>query len=202
MGLTILFILPISAQELENIDEIAPFSEGLAGVRKGTQWGFINGQGELVIAFRDDIYWNENADSSRKDVLGIRYPKFSDGLCMISKSVEDGIPVFGFINTTGNSVIEPQFLNVYPFENGYTTGVLLDKTVKGENEFKLEIYEYKFFDVLVKSSGEIAEYFQRRDNILMSSRRYTTPKIEAKILVHRLVAHRGNNKRWQISKID
>ena len=45
MGLTILFILPISAQELENIDEIAPFSEGLAGVRKGTQWGFINGQG-------------------------------------------------------------------------------------------------------------------------------------------------------------
>ena len=83
--------------------------------------------------------------------------------------------MFGFIDKKGAVVIKPEFLNVYPFENGATTAVLLDKTVKGENEFKLEIYAYKFFDVLLQDTGEISDYFEKRDNILMTVQGYTTP---------------------------
>ena len=202
--LALLFTIPVSnyAQDLEELDEIAPFSEGLAAVRKNNQWGFINEKGTLVIDFRDDVYANRNADTSKSDISGIRYPMFNDGKCLITKKVEDGVPLYGFIDTKGNIVIEPQFLNVYPFKNGYTTGVLFDKTFKGENEFKLKIYEFKFFDVLVHSSGKIQEYFQRRHNIHMTKRRYELPFIGAKKLANDLVAIHIKDKGWQIRNLN
>jgi len=199
--LTILVALPISAQVLQNIDEIAPFSEGLAAVRKGQQWGFINEEGKLVIEFRDDIYTNPKVDVTKKDVLGVQFPMFNEGLCLIKQTVEDGVPVYGFIDKTGAVVIKPQFLNIYPFKDGYTTGVLLDKTVKGENEFKLDIYEYKFFDVKVSTSGEITDYFENRDHILMTIRRYTTPTINAKLISTGLVALHTPDNGWTIKSL-
>lgn len=50
---------------------------------------------------------------------------FNEGRCLITKIVEDGVPVYGFIDTKGNVVLEPQLLNVYPFKDGFTTAVLL-----------------------------------------------------------------------------
>ncbi|WP_047247430.1 WG repeat-containing protein [Maribacter thermophilus] len=200
--IVLMFTTALSAQTIGNIDEIAPFSEGLAAVRQGEQWGFINDQGTLVIDFRDDIYWNKNADLSKEDVAAVKYPVFNEGLCMIVKKVEDGVPVFGFINNKGETVIEPQFLNIYPFENGVTTGVLFDKTFRGENEFKLKIYDYKFFDVMVNTQGEITDYFEKRDHIQMTVKRYKMPDIGAKILNKGLVAIHKQDKGWEIRKLD
>ena len=199
--LTILVSVPSSAQVLDNIDEIAPFNEGLAAVRKGNQWGFINEDGALVIDFRNDIYWNQKADTSKSDVLGTAYPVFNEGLCLIQQTVEDGVPIFGFIDKAGTIVIEPQFLNIYPFKNGYTTAVLFDKNFKGENEFKLKIYEYKFFDVRVSKSGEITDYLKKRDHIQMTIKRYEMPDIGAKILADDLVATYKNQEGWSIEKL-
>tara|TARA_R110001592_G_scaffold4133_5_gene23177 strand:- start:11637 stop:12278 length:642 start_codon:yes stop_codon:yes gene_type:complete len=199
--LTLLVALPISAQVLQNIDEIAPFSDGLAAVRRGQQWGFINEEGTMVIDFRDDIYWNQNVDKTRSDVSGVQYPMFNDGRCIIKQTIEDGVPVFGFIDKTGAVVIPPQFLNVFPFKNGFTTAVLLDKTIKGENEFKLKIYEYKFFDVRLNTGGEITDYFEKRDHIQMTIRRYKMPEIGAKILSENLVATQKAGKGWSIEKL-
>jgi len=200
--LTILVSLPTSAQVLQNIDEIAPFSEGLAAVRKGKQWGFINQEGALVIDFRNDIYWNQKADNAKSDVTGTTYPVFNEGLCLIQQTVEDGVPVFGFIDKTGTVIIEPQFLNIYPFKNGFTTAVLFDKNFKGENEFKLKIYEYKFFDVRVSTSGEITDYLKKRDHIQMTVKRYEMPEIGAKILADDLVATYTNQQGWSIEKLE
>ena len=46
-----LLVLPfiLFAQELTGIDEIAPFSEGLAAIRKGNEWGFINKEGQSTV---------------------------------------------------------------------------------------------------------------------------------------------------------
>jgi|AntAceMinimDraft_11_1070367.scaffolds.fasta_scaffold07261_5 hypothetical protein len=197
-------MLPMAliAQELKGIDEIAPFSEGLAAVRQGNEWGFINEEGTLVIDFRKDVYWNKNLDTSKSDIFGVGYPMFNGGRCLITKEVEDGVPLYGFMDTKGSTVIEPQFLNVYPFKDGYTTGVLFDKTLKGENEFKLKIYEFKFFDVLLDASGNIEEYFERRQNIQMTKRRYQTPSIGAKRLADGLVAVHIKDKGWDIRKIE
>jgi hypothetical protein len=196
-------ILPVAvfSQNMKNIDEITPFSEGLAAVRKGDTWGFINEEGTLVIDFRSDLHWNKNADTSKSDVSGVQYPIFKEGRCLITKKVEDGVPLYGFIDTEGNTVIEPQFLNVYPFKDDYTTAVLFDKTLKGENEFKLKIYEFKFFDVLLDTSGKIDEYFESRQNIQMTKKRYERPFIGAKKLKGDLAAVYIKDQGWEIRKL-
>jgi len=200
MSLTL--TMPISAQILNNIDEIAPFSEGLAAVRKDNQWGFINEEGNMVIEFRDDIYTSSKVDASKTGVLNVKYPMFNEGLCLIKSTVEDGVPAFGFIDISGKVVIEPQLLNVLPFKNGFTTAVLFDKSFKGENEFKLKIYEYKFFDVRVSATGEITDYFEKRDHIQMTKKRYQMPEIGAKILNKNLVAIHKAGQGWTIDKLD
>ena len=126
---------------------------------------------------------------------------FNEGRCLITKKVEDGVPLYGFIDTKGNVVVEPQFLNVYPFKDGYTTGVLFEKTLKGENEFKLKIYDFKFFDVLLNASGNIEEYFERRYNIQMTKKRYKMPWIGVKRLADDLVAVHVKDQGWEIRKL-
>tara|TARA_R110002050_G_scaffold286468_3_gene437000 strand:- start:84705 stop:85346 length:642 start_codon:yes stop_codon:yes gene_type:complete len=193
----------LSGQSIKGIDEIAPFSEGLAAIRKGNQWGFINEDGVLVIDYRSDLYWNEDADTSKSDVLGVKYPMFKKGRCLITENVEEGVPVFGYINTNGDVIVAPKFLNVYPFSSdGYATGVLYMKTFKGENEFKLKVYEFKFFDVLFDTSGEIIEYLEKRDNIQMTKTRYKMPWIGAKALANGLAGVYIQDQGWEIRKID
>lgn len=199
----VMLMLPnvFHSQTVKNIDEIAPFSEGLAAVRQGNQWGFINEEGQMVIDFRNDIYWNKDADTSKKDISGVKYPMFNEGRCLITKIVEDGVPVYGFIDTKGNVVLEPQLLNVYPFKDGFTTAVLFEKSMKGKNEFNLDIYEFKFHDVMLDTSGEIIEFFNRRYNIQMTKRRYQMPAIGVKQLSAGLVAVYTQDQGWEVRKI-
>ncbi len=208
---TVLLLMPVLALSqtteqrnkptISALDEVAPFSEGLAAVRKGNQWGFINEKGTLVIDFRDDLHWKKDADNSKSDVRGVRYPMFREGLCMITKKVEDGVPLYGFMDTSGNTVIEPKFLNVYPFKDGQTTGVLFEKVLRGKNEFKLNIYDFKFFDVLVNANGDMEEYFGPRQNIQMTVKRYKLPFIGAKKISDNLVAVHIKDKGWEIRNL-
>ncbi len=187
----------VFSQSLDNIDEIAPFNDGIAAVRKGKQWGFINTDGVLVIDFRDDLHWNTAPNKSSRDITGTGYPVFKEGRCIVKKMVDE-IPIYGFIDTKGNLVIDYQFLNVSNFNNGYTTGVVFDKVFRGNNEFNLKIYDYKFHDVLMDLSGEIVEFFDRRYNIQMTKRRYQLPKLGAKLLADNLIALRTKENGWKI----
>lgn len=201
--LALLFALqcPLEAQEkLEGIDEITVFIEDLAAVRKGDQWGFLNRQGELVIDFRDDVVWNKEAQPDDEGVLGIRYPSFENGMCPVQK-LEDGIPIYGFINTDGQLVVEYQFLNVSSFKDGYATGVYFDKVFRGNNEFNLRIYDFKFHDVMIDSEGKIIEFFDRRYNIQMTKKRYKIPALRVKYLANDVVALFIQGKGWEIRKV-
>jgi hypothetical protein len=79
--------------------EATEFSEGLAAVKVGDKWGFIDTQGRMVIEpqFYDDRsiwateYW---------------YTGFSEGLAPVSV----GHFKWGYIDKSGNFVIEPQYL--------------------------------------------------------------------------------------------
>ncbi len=200
--LVVLFALPIStfSQDLKGIDEIAPYSEGLAAVRQGNQWGFIDEEGTLVIDFRSDLLWKKDADLSRSDVKGVRYPSFKEGKCIIWK-MEGDIPLYGFIDITGSVVIEPEFLNVRSFENGYTTGVLFRKEYMGKNEIKMTVYDYKFNDVLMDSSGKIVEFFGQRENIHLRKSRYELPYIWVKKLSDKAVAVKSKGEGWEVRKL-
>lgn len=189
-------------QELKDIDEVAPFSEGLAAVRVGNQWGFINEQGDLVIDFRDDLVWNKLANTEKADIEGIRYPVFKDGLCMIKEMLEEEeIYVYGFIDKTGVTKIKPEYLNVTEFDQGYAVGILMTKTFRGKNNFQLNIYDYKFSEVIVDQKGDIMRLLAKRDNIQMSKRRYELPDLRAKLLSKTLAAvKKGDN--WELMKLD
>jgi len=191
-----------NGQELKDIDEVAPFSEGLAAVRVGNQWGFINEQGDLVIDFRDDLVWNKLADRDKLDIESIRYPLFKDGLCMIREMLEEEeIYVYGFIDKTGATKIKPEYLNATEFNQGYAVGILMTKNFRGKNNFQLNIYDYKFSEVIVDQKGDIMRLLAKRDNIQMSKRRYELPELRAKLLSKTLAAvKKGEN--WELMKLD
>lgn len=190
------------AQTPEGIDELGPFQDGLAAVRKGNQWGFINADGELVIDFRNDLYWSPNAAAADLGIKAIEKPEFNDGRCLIVKEIEDGIPVYGFIDKKGETIIKPEFLNLRPFENGYTIGIIYEKVYQGQNEIKLKVYKYKFHEVLMDKNGKILEFLARRDNILLTKRRYEVPKLQAKMISENLVAVLTKDKTWEVKKLN
>lgn len=193
----------VCAQELNEVEEIAPFSEGLAAVRVGEKWGFIDQDGKLVIDFRDDLVWDKEATPDALDVSGVDYPKFKDGLCMIQDVLEEeGIEVYGFINTKGETVITPEYLNVTEFNENYALGILLTKTFRGQNRFQLNIYDYKFSEVILDTSGDIMLLITQRQNILMDKRRYELPKLTAKYLSKSLMAVKTNKNTWELRKIN
>lgn len=62
-----------------SFDEVSAFSEGLAGVRIGTDWGFVNLGGELVIPFR----FSNSGVSATGDYKGKSAFVFTDGKAWI-----------------------------------------------------------------------------------------------------------------------
>ncbi len=202
--LLIIAFLPFltCAQGLQAFDEIAPFSEGLAAVRKGNQWGFINTGGDLVIEFRSDLVWQKDAVKNKADVSGIAYPSFKNGRCMIQKQLEEEkIAIYGFIDTGGKVVIEPEYLNLTEFEGDHALGILFTRTFRGENNFGLRIYDYKFSEVVINTDGEIMRLIEQRNNIQMSARRYTLPELHTRILAKNLLAVKSPENKWKLLKV-
>ncbi len=200
--LFIAFLFVAQSQTIKNIDQLAPFSEDLAAVRKGDQWGFINKEGTLVIDFRDDLVWDKKTEDSKFGMLSRSYPMFEQGMCLIYTTGEEGIPLYGFIDNSGKIVIQPEYLNITSFDNGLALGILCTKTFKGQNEFKLNIYEFKFSEVLIDTKGEIMEFIGRRDNILMTPRRYEQPNLRSKMLSGDLLAVWSKEKKWEVRKLE
>ncbi|MCO5725159.1 WG repeat-containing protein [Robiginitalea marina] len=186
---------------LEGLDQVAPFHEGLAAVRKADQWGFINTDGELVIDFRDDLVWNASPDPEALGVRAVAYPHFQDGRCMIRALGEEEIPVYGFIDTEGRTAIEPEYLNLTEFQNGNAIGVHVKKTFRGTNNFQLNIYDYSFTEVVLNPQGEAVWPLGEVQDILMKKRRYSLPPVRAKLLGNQLVAVETTPGKWEVRKI-
>lgn len=90
-------------------DYASPFQDGLATVRTGRKWFFINEQGKEMITL----------DST---ILGIiEVGQFSEGLCPIRKAtILDKKPTrkYGYLNTDGKLAIPAVFDGAGPFHNG------------------------------------------------------------------------------------
>jgi hypothetical protein len=191
------------SQVLEDLDIIAPYNEGLAAVKKGDQWGFIDEKGNLVIDFRDDLVWNEKAIETNTDITGIRYPQFKNGRCLIRELLKDEeIYVYGFMDTSGNTVIKPEYLNVTQFDQGYAIGILMTKTLRGKNEFQLDIFQYRFSEVILNTSGEVMRLITLRDHIQMSKKRYTLPDLRARLVNPELLMIMNEKNKWEVRKLE
>jgi hypothetical protein len=194
--LLVLLVLPVAsyAQSLDGLDFISPFQDGVAAIKKGETWSFINEQGELLFDFRDDLVV--------PDIKGKKYPVFNSNRCLISLKKE-GITYFGYIDKKGKAVLESQFLNATAFKNGKATVVKLYKNVLGTNDvLDKQMIEYNYMEVAIDTNGEIVHYFDKKPTHVTLEKNFLKkpPKIKSKFISDNLIATQNKDKTWAIKK--
>lgn len=201
--LLFLITLPGFAQVQKDLEHIGPFQEGYAAVQKQDAWGFINEEGELVVDYRNDLI--RNSSISQKVDLGVasqRYPVFKEGRSII-RQIKNDIPYYGYIDTSGKTVIEPQFLNVSSFSNGKALALKVDEEELGKNTvLGKRVVSYKYDVVLIDDQGEVLEYLAGPFPVSVSRQKLRTPpEIAAKRISENLVAVKGTDNRWMIFRL-
>ena len=194
--LIVLLLLPLIGvtQTLENIDYISPFHNEVAAVKKGTEWAFINKEGETVIDFRNDLVLTKTDNEN--------YPIFNSERSLIANK-KNGITYFGYIDKSGKTVIEPQFLNATNFKNDVAVVLNLVKKQLGGNELMKNVVSYHYFEVVIEKDGKLNQYLTE-DPIhitLTKEKMKNTPVITSKLISNNLVAVKANNNKWILKKI-
>lgn len=191
------------SQVIEGLEFIGPANEGHIPVLKNNKWGFINSQGEVVINFRSDLIQNEKT-SSKIDVgvASQQIPSMHDGRIIIKKVI-DKIPYYGFIDSSGKTVIEPEFLNVSNFDNGLAFALKIEEKFLGRNELlDITIKSYNYDVVLIDKEGEVKQYLAGPFPVGISREKLReAPRIEARWVSKDLIAVKNPQKKWEIYKI-
>lgn len=183
------------SQSIEHIDYISPFNEGFAAIKKDGQWAFINIKGVIVVDFRNDLVSTESSDGT--------YPIFKNDRCLIVEK-KNGISYFGFINTTGENVIEPQFLNATNFnkENAIVLELIKENVGVNETLGKNVVY-YKYLEAVIDVSGNVKYYLSpKRVNVILDKDFLREPpKIMSKLISDSLSATFNEDKTWTINLV-
>ena len=183
-------------QTIENVDYISPFNDGVAALKKGNEWAFINKQGTIVIDFRNDLVITKTENTS--------YPIFKNSRCLIVNKKE-GISYFGFIDKKGKTVIEPQFLNAIDFNNNVAIVLELVKEEVGNNDIlgKAQV-SYDYFEVVINAQGEILYYLTQEPKHITLSKEFIRqpPKITSKLISDKVFAIWSKDKKWEIKKLE
>jgi len=184
------------AQIFNDVDQVTPFQEELAAIKKGHQWGFINKEGTLVIDYRNDLVLTNIMDEMGKVST---YPVFNNERCLIKKLIGD-IYYYGFIDKTGNVVIKPNYLNATNFKNGYAIVIITSKDVIGHNEvLKKDIIYSKIEDFIINPSGEMVRYLENpRSNNSPKTKPKTPPVFYSKFIAPHLIAVKKKDQKWDI----
>ena len=182
------------SQTADKFDYISPFNEGFSAVKKGNQWAFINNQGTIVINFRDDLVLTETDNEN--------YPIFKNGRSIISQE-KDGISYFGYIDTSGKTVIEPQYLNATNFDKEFAIVIKIHKNLLGKNDvLNKDVVRYESSEVLIDFSGEISEMLTEAKGVVLSKNYLkNSPKITSKIISENLVVTLGKDNKWEVKRI-
>lgn len=191
----------VKAQILENLDEIAPFHEELAAIRKDKQWAFINKSGEIVIDYRDDIV--SSVIENESDVVTgklMSYPRFQEGKCLFRKLDGDGIYHYGYIDTGGREVIAPGFVNATNFQNGKAIVVKFEIIPIGSNQLlEKNVVSYRLEEFVIDNNGNIImTLFNFRKTVPKKIKGEEPPTIHSKFVGPNLVADQLENGKWEI----
>ena len=192
----ILLVTPlyIFSQNLVNLDNISPFSEGLAAIQKDGQWAFINYRGEIVVDYRSDLVIKDDS----------YYPVFIDGRCLIEQK-KDGIAYFGYIDTSGKTVIQPQFLNAKNFNNGKALALKLIKENVAKNvALDKNIVYYKYYEVVIDGNGDVNTFLNPSGVNITLDKDYIRipPIITSKRISDNLYGIMDTRKKWTIIDIN
>lgn len=200
----LVFSMAVNAQDLKDIDYVAPFQEGLAAVKKGEQWAFINMKGELVIDYRDDILIPSKGQMPLDSkVEANKYPFFNDGRCLIQKT-KNGIVHFGYINSQGKTVIEPVFINATHFNKGRAIVLKVTKQLLGKNELlDKDVVSYSYNEIVIDHMGEFKTHLRGPKNLLYDKEYLKSPpKIQSRFISPNLIRVKTGKNTWQIKIVD
>ncbi len=192
MHISLTFLLMFSilgfSQTQNNIDQISPFHEELAAIRKGNQWAFINTKGDIVIDYRDDLV------SSKSKKEGINYPYFKDAKCLIQQKI-NGINYYGYINTVGETIIKPQYLNATNFNNGYAIVLQVSKEELGRNDLlDKKVVSYSYDEIVIDASGNSKTFLTGPVHLVYKKDKLRKPPaIQSYFLSSSLIATKGKN---------
>jgi len=179
-------------QSIENLDYISPYHNGLAAIKKDGQWAFINKKSDVVVNYRSDLVLTKYKDDS--------YPIFYNDRCLI-ESKKNGISYFGYIDTSGTTVIEPQFLNANNFNNGRAIAlVIIKENVSKNTALGKNIVYYKYFEVVIDSNGEVKHYLNPSGVNMVLDEEFLRrpPEITSKCISETLYAMKGENGKWNL----
>ncbi|MFH6769090.1 WG repeat-containing protein [Gaetbulibacter aquiaggeris] len=194
--LMVLFLIPVfvGAQTIENLEFISPFNDGLSAIKKDNQWAFINQEGAIVINFRNDLVPTKFNDGN--------YPVFFNNRCLIMKEINE-ISYFGYIDTSGKTIIDTQFLNAQNFQNNEAIVLKLTEEFIGKNDvLGKNIVQYKYYEVTIDTDGNINQYLTPKGFNTVLDKKYlkTPPEITSRKISDNLYAIYGENKNWTIIK--
>ncbi len=190
-----LIIFPFvgASQILKNIDEVTPFHEELAAVRKGDKWAFINTKGDIVIDYREDLVKSKTKNKTTS------YPYFSDGRCLITQKI-NGIVYFGYIDITGEIVIKPEYLNATNFDNGHAIVLKVSKEELGRNDLlDKKVVSYSYDEIVIDHLGAQKIFLIGPVHLVYKKDRLRKPPmIQSYFLSPNLVASKSKDSGWQL----
>lgn len=192
------------SQKLENLDHISPFHDGLAAIKKGDQWAFIDNEGQKIIDFRSDLVDGKKCEMACcANDAGITYPFFKDGLALVSE-IKDEIFHYGYINKYGEIEIEVNLINATHFNNGKAIVQKYYKESLGKNDLLgKNVISYSYNEVIINTKGEVIMHLSGPFNLLFSKDKLKTPPaITSRLLNHNLVATKTENDTWKIRTIN
>ena len=193
--ITLVFTSVLNAQNVENADFISPVHEDMIAVKKGSQWGFMDAEGKMVIDFREDLVVSKTEDGN--------FPIFHNGRCLMTQKKE-GIPYFGYIDTSGKTIIEPLYLNATNFKDERAVVLLLQRTVLAQNALNKQVVNYGYFEVVINLSGDMVKnLFEDPVTITLTADNLKrAPSVNSKVLSKTLVAVMNAQKKWTVVKLD
>ena len=135
-------------------DELNDPAEGLYAVSKNDRYGYMNSKGETVISlkYNNAVSFSQGAAAVEIDTNWFFIDKngrqlfidffhdvsnFKDSLCAVSK---DG-NTWGYINMTGNFVLDPVYEDAGDFENGFAIVSKKEKDLKHKGLFISQRYK-------------------------------------------------------------
>ncbi len=186
-----------STQIIKDIDEITPFHEGLAAVRKGKTWAFIDPTGKIVIDYRDDVVM------SKVDNKSAGYPHFRDGRCLIKEEI-NGINYYGYIDKNGEKAIKPAYLNATSFYKGYAIVLKIAKEELGKNDLLgKKVVSYSYDEVVIDPSGNSKAFLAGPVHLIYKKDRLRNPpSIQSYLLSSNLAAMKDKDNRWQLFSLN
>ncbi|MCU0537534.1 MAG: WG repeat-containing protein [Hydrococcus sp. Prado102] len=121
-----------SLEKTSSAQKVSQFTEGLAAVKVGDKWGYIDTTGKIAIALQYDSV-----------------SVFSDGLAQVAIDSE-----FWYIDKTNKVVIKPQVDSALAFSEGLAEILIGDKFGYMDKTGKIVIAPQ--FDIALKFSEELA----------------------------------------------